>query len=129
MALVLVVDDHPEVVQLLESLLGKARYDTDSAADGVEAVLKVVEGDFDAVLMDVKMPRLDGIDALKIIRAIKPELPVIMFTGGPTKTEVEEAKRSGASDFLVKPVAPQDLVESLRVALLNLSNLNLRRRR
>ena len=127
MALVLVVDDDPEVVQLLQSILGRAGYHTDSALDGVEAVLKEVEGDFDAVLMDVKMPKLDGIDALKIIRATKPDLPVIMFTGGPTQAEKEESERLGASSFLSKPVEVGELVESLKAAFLNLSSLGLRR--
>jgi len=127
MATILVVDDDPEVVKLLQAILSRARYRTESALDGVEAVLKVVRGSFDAVLMDVKMPRLDGIDALKIIRAVNPALPVIMFTGGPTQTEIEESERLGASSFLVKPVSSGELVESLRVALLNLAGLDLPR--
>ena len=127
MALVLVVDDDLEVVKLLQAILSRARYETDSALDGVEAVLKVIKGSFDAVLMDVKMPRLDGIDALKIMRALRPGLPVIMFTGGPTQVEIDESERLGASGFLVKPVSSGELVDSLRVALLNLAGLGLPR--
>jgi len=127
MAVVLVVDDDPDVVQLLQGILAKARYHTESAFDGVEAVLKVTAGGYDAVLMDVRMPKLDGIDALKIIRATKPDLPVIMFTGGPTQAEKEESERLGASSFLSKPVEVGELVESLKAAFLNLSSLGLRR--
>ena len=127
MAVVLVVDDDSELVQLLQSILSRAGYLTDSALDGVEAVLKVIKGRFDAVLMDVKMPRLDGIDALQIMRALNPDLPVIVFTGGPTQAEIEESKRLGATNFLVKPLKNAELVDSLRVALLNLANLGLPR--
>jgi two-component system response regulator AtoC len=125
MAVILVVDDDPDVVQLLRGILNRALYRSDSAFDGVEAVLKVVERDYDAVLMDVKMPKLDGIDALKIIRAVKPNLPVIMFSGGPTQAERGESERLGATGFLAKPVQIEELVESLKVALLNLSSLGL----
>ena len=127
MAAVLIVDDDLEIVQLLQSILSRARYRTGTALDGVEAVLKVIKGDFDAVLMDVKMPKLDGIDALRIIRAIKPNLPVIMFTGGPTQAEIRESERLGASSFLAKPLKSEELVESLKAALLNLSSLGLPR--
>ena len=96
MAVILVVDDDPDVVQLLRGILNRALYRSDSA-----------------------------FDALKIIRAVKPTLPVIMFSGGPTQAERGESERLGATGFLAKPVQIEELVESLKVALLNLSSLGL----
>jgi CheY-like chemotaxis protein len=67
--------------QLPPEELQEAGFIAGTAADGVKAVLQVIGGGWDAVLMDIRMPKLDGINALKIIRRIAPHLPVIMFTG------------------------------------------------
>jgi len=120
----LVVDDDPEVLRFLVTVLGRAGWRTDTAKDGVEAVLKVMRGNYDAVLMDMRMPRLNGTDALRIMREFQPNLPVVMFTGHASEAERYEAVRVGASSCLLKPVRADILQESLRVALLNLSSLD-----
>jgi len=120
----LIVDDDPAVLEFLKRVLDRAGWDTDTASDGVEAVLKVMRGKYDAVLMDIRMPRLDGTDALRIIREFDPNLPVVMFTGHATEAERYEAVRCGAASCLLKPVKIDTLIESLRAALLNLSNLD-----
>ena len=123
----LIVDDEPAVLRFLESVLARAGWSTDTAKDGVEAVLKVMRGKYDAVLMDIRMPRLNGTDALRIIREFEPDLPVVMFTGHASEAERYEVVRCGASRCLLKPVKIDSLIESLRVALLNLSNLDVSR--
>lgn len=120
----LIVDDEPEVLRFLETVLTRAGWRTDTARDGVEAVLKVMRGRYDAVLMDIRMPKLDGTDALRIIREFEPDLPVVMFTGHASAAQRYEAVRHGASSCLLKPVKADVLVESLKAALLNLSNLD-----
>jgi len=123
----LIVDDEPAVLSFLQSVLARAGWRTDTAKDGVEAVLKVMRGKYDAVLMDIRMPRLDGTDALRIIREFEPDLPVVMFTGHASEAERYEVVRCGASRCLLKPVKIDTLIEALRVALLNLSNLDVSR--
>jgi len=121
---ILIVDDDPAVLKFLETVLARAGWRTDAASDGVDAVLKVMRSHYDAILMDIRMPRLDGTDALRIIREFKPDLPVVMFTGHATEAERYEAVRRGASTCLLKPVKINVLLQSLKAALLNLSNLD-----
>jgi len=123
----LIVDDEPQVLKFLQTVLTRAGWLTDTAKDGVEAVLKVMRREYDAVLMDIRMPKLNGTDALRIIREFKPDLPVVMFTGHATEAQRYEAVRGGASDCLLKPVRADVLMGSLEAALLNLSNLDVSR--
>ena len=101
---VLVVDDEEDVAAFLAYQLSSQGYTVSTANDGVEAVLKSADMDLDALLMDIRMPKLDGLNALRIIRRIKPDLPVIMFTGSASNNEMIQATRLGANTCLLKPV-------------------------
>ncbi|MCI0519175.1 MAG: response regulator [Chloroflexi bacterium] len=113
MKIILIVDDEPDVLEFLAGDLELASYKTDKASDGVEAVLKVLNGGYDAVLMDIRMPKLDGIGALRIIRRINAKLPVIMFTGQAGEGDMAETSRLGAFTCLLKPVSVAKLLETL----------------
>lgn len=117
MTRILVVDDESDLVDYLAAELQFTGFQTDTANNGVEAVLKVLDHTPDIILMDVRMPKLDGINALKIIRRIAPELPVLMFTGQAGQGDMYEATRLGAFTCLLKPVAVEDLLSVIRQAL------------
>ena len=101
---VLVVDDDNGHRLMLEALLGKWGYRVQSAANGVQAVEKVREGPFDAVLMDIRMPDMDGITALKGIKSYNPAVPVVLMTAYSAVESAVEALKSGAYDYLIKPL-------------------------
>jgi two-component system response regulator AtoC len=117
MVRILVVDDDREVANYLVNELQTAGWQTGVACDGVEAVLNVLEGDWDAVLMDVRMPKLDGLGALRLIRRLAPHLPVILFTGQANPGDLIESTRQGAFTCLPKPINSDKLLKIIRQAL------------
>ncbi len=117
MTRILIVDDERDLADFLAEELQTAGFSTGTAADGVEAVLQVLDGGWDGVVMDIRMPKLDGIGALKIIKRIVPVLPVIMFTGQAGQGDMAESTRLGAFTCLAKPLNIDKLVDTLRQAL------------
>ncbi len=117
MANILVVDDEPDLRRYLADELRDEGYGTDMAADGVDAVLRVIDGGIDVVLMDIRMPRLDGLNALRILRRLAPSLPVIMFTGQAGQGDMLETARLGALTCLLKPVNVERLKEVVAQAV------------
>ncbi len=117
MPTILVVDDEPDVAQFLADELQDAGYKTGLAHDGVEAVMRVLDGGWDGVVMDIRMPHLDGINALRLLRRIAPHLPVIMFTGQAGQGDMLESTRLGAFTCLAKPIATQKLLDALGKAI------------
>lgn len=101
---VLVVDDDPGHRGMLEALLGRWGLAVTSAEDGKEAVARVCERPFDVVLMDIRMPDMDGITALKEIRKYNPAVPVVLMTAYSAVESAVEAMKSGAVDLLIKPL-------------------------
>jgi two-component system response regulator AtoC len=118
MAHILVVDDERDVVEYLVEELRAAGHATGAAFEGVSAVLQVLDGGWDAVLMDFRMPKLDGLNALRIIRRVAPKLPVIMVTGQAGQGDMAESARLGAVACLLKPFTTEELRRSLQLARL-----------
>ncbi|MEN6604188.1 MAG: response regulator, partial [Bryobacteraceae bacterium] len=116
---ILVVDDDPENRHQLEMMLGCEGYSVESAADGEEALasLEKLDNEVTLVLLDVLMPKLNGIQTLQRIRTTNPSLPVIMLTGVTATSKVVEAMRCGASDYLLKPFSHRDLDSAIQRAL------------
>jgi DNA-binding NarL/FixJ family response regulator len=115
---VLVVDDHPAFRRALTSALRMVK-DIEVAGEaegGVEATRQAVESDADLVLMDLSMPDLNGIEAMRRIHESKPELPVVIFTAHADPGVEKEAREAGASGFLAKGAALDDLVIVLHEA-------------
>jgi CheY-like chemotaxis protein len=82
--------------------------------DGVEAVLKIVENNYDFVLLDIKMPNLDGINALRIIKKIRPHVPIITFSGIAGSGEMASSIKAGAIRCLSKPFSINQLKEEIK---------------
>lgn len=101
---ILIVDDDPVVRSVLSDLLKTVgNYQTDSANDGLEGIKKVKDNDYDIVFTDLTMPRLTGMDFLKEMKKIRPQLPVVVITGQGTLENAVNAMREGAKDFITKP--------------------------
>jgi two-component system response regulator AtoC len=116
---ILVGEDEPEVRSYLEMALKCVGYSVQLAQDGDE-VLSCLRSDgsqFDAVLLDIVMPNRDGLETLHGIREIAPQLPVIMISGASSPLNIVTALKSGATDFLCKPVAHDDLRKAISRAL------------
>jgi DNA-binding NtrC family response regulator len=107
---ILVVDDDSDLRMTVASALSEGQYEVLQAADGEEAVNRVRAGQFDLVLMDVNMPKMSGIEALKEIKAHDPSIMVIMLTAFSNIRDAVEATRLGAYNYLEKPVRSDNLV-------------------
>jgi len=114
---ILLVDDEANLRTVFSDVLKRAGYRVNTVEDGHEAVKEVEENTYNLALVDLRMPRMDGIEVLENIKKRKPELPVIIYTGYGSVTTAVEAMRKGASDYLNKPFSPQELKLSIRKAL------------
>lgn len=103
MATILVVDDAAFMRMRMSKILSEAGYEVIQAENGLDAIEKYRSSKPDAVLMDITMPEMDGLTALKEIRSIDPQAKVAMVTALGQQQIVLEAVKSGAKDFLVKP--------------------------
>jgi two-component system response regulator AtoC len=118
---ILLVEDDIEVRGYIETALKYQGYSVEVAQDGDEALtfFHARQSPIAAVVMDVIMPRKDGLEALKEIRRFNQDVPVIMISGAASPMNVVEAMKSGANDFIVKPVEPNDLRKALKAVLGN----------
>ena len=116
---ILVAEDEHELRVYLEMALRCLGYKAELAQDGNEALecLQSNAGEISAVLLDFIMPNRDGIETLIEIRKLYPDLPVIMISGAPSPLNIVTAMKSGATDFLCKPVTHEDLRKALTRAL------------
>jgi DNA-binding NarL/FixJ family response regulator len=112
---VLVVDDEPLFVQMLEALLGAdPRIEiVGVAGDGGEAVELAVELEPDVTLMDISMPTMDGIEAVRRIRAQRPNACIVMLTGSSAASDVDRSRKAGAVGFLTKDRIHSELIETV----------------
>jgi len=114
MAKILLVDDAAFMRMMVKDTLSKNGYnDTYEAADGQIAVAKYEEIKPDLVIMDITMPNMDGLEALKAIRANDPNAVVVMCSAMGQEAMVIEAIKSGAKDFIVKPFKPERIMKTL----------------
>lgn len=101
---VLVVDDDRRMVKTITDILKVKGYEALEAYTGEEAVKRVKSDGPDCVLMDIRMPGINGVEALKIIRDLSPELPVVLMSAYATDDQITEAKAQGAYTVLTKPI-------------------------
>lgn len=117
---ILIVDDDPSIREVLSTQLGRLHYDTVTAADGEEAVALFKSENPDLVLMDLMMPRLDGLAACQKIRALekrRSRVPILFLTARDTQHDKLSSALSGGDDFVSKPISLQDLREHVEAAL------------
>jgi len=115
-ASILIVDDDKGMGETLLDIMEEIGYDADVAGDGFEAIEKVKNGTFDVVLMDIKMPGMNGVQAFKEIRKILPEVNVVMMTAYAMEDLITEALQEGAYGVLYKPLEVEkvlNVVESV----------------
>lgn len=118
MAKILLVDDASFMRMMIKDALTKNGYsDIYEAADGVEAVSKYTEVKPDLVIMDITMPNMDGLGALKAIKQLDPTANVVMCSAMGQEAMVIEAIKSGAKDFIVKPFKPDRILKTVTTVL------------
>lgn len=113
---VLLVDDEKEFLEALSERMETRGMDVSSATSGEEALRKVEEGSFDAIVLDLQMPGMNGLEVLKVIKARRPEMQIILLTGHATVEKGVEAMKLGAMDFLEKPADLGELTEKIKKA-------------
>jgi two-component system nitrogen regulation response regulator GlnG len=114
---ILVVDDESSVRYSFHRLLKDSEYLIDEAIDGKEVIKKVKDEDYDLVVMDIQMPKMNGLEVLKEIKLLKPKLLVILVTAFGTTDTAIEAMKFGAYDYLLKPFDVLKLKETIKKAL------------
>jgi DNA-binding NtrC family response regulator len=113
---VLIVDDEEDFLQSLSPALRRRKMRISTASGGTEALEKLEKNSFDVVLLDLKMPGMDGLETLQRIKAANPACEVILLTGLPTVATVIQGLKEGAFDYVVKPQDIELLVRKIREA-------------
>ncbi len=110
---ILVVDDEDALRTVLSAELNSEGYEVGTAADGIEAVSELQKMKYDLVLLDIKMPNMNGFEVLKVIKEKHPGTRVIMLTGFADLKNAIESKKLGAEDFVSKPYDLVDLLTTI----------------
>jgi DNA-binding NtrC family response regulator len=108
---VLIVDDEKNIRMTLSQALETLELETDTAVNGEEALNKLEEKHFGLILLDLKMPGMDGMEVLRKVREARPNIKVIIITAHGTIESATEAMKLGAVDFIQKPFAPKEIRE------------------
>jgi len=113
---ILIADDHAIVRQGLKQIVTETpdMVVSGEASNGQELLSKIKENDYDVVVLDITMPGRDGIDVLKQLRSERPELPILMLSIHPEEQYALRALKAGASGYLTKESAPDELVVAIR---------------
>jgi len=114
---ILVVDDEKHIRDSCTKLLIRKRYDAEGAESGAEALEMISNNHYDLVLLDVRMPGMDGIEVLRRAKELKPDILVLILTGHGTIDTANEALELGAAGFIRKPIAIENLADSIDEAL------------
>ncbi len=113
---VLLVDDEVEFTASMQKVLRRRGFDVTVAGDGLKALPLIAREHFDVVLLDIKMPGMDGIQVLQEIKRFSPNLPVILLTGHYSLSEEEDTLQVGAFAYLHKPCPIGELVDLIVAA-------------
>jgi EAL domain-containing protein (putative c-di-GMP-specific phosphodiesterase class I)/ActR/RegA family two-component response regulator len=117
---ILIVDDEDALLRVLAKMLGAAGYDVTTASDGARATELLSEKTFDAIVSDIDMPKMNGIQLLQTVRQYDADVPVVLMTGNPNLDTAVLAVAHGALQYLIKPVNMVDLRKvTLRAVSLN----------
>ncbi len=108
---ILVIDDESALRQSLARILQRAGHQVTTAENAEQGMAFIEAGGYDLVFMDLRMPGMAGMEALKLIHDRYPDLPVVLFTAQPDLSSAVEALRSGATDYLLKPLKPEAILE------------------
>lgn len=114
---ILIVEDERSLREALVELLTKRAFDVETAADGLTAAERGVAGEIDLVLLDLELPRLDGVEVCRRLRMARPALPILVLTARGSEDERVRGLSAGADDYLTKPFGTSELlarIEALR---------------
>lgn len=114
---VLIIDDEPDVCVLFQRLLEPEGYRVITAGDGPEGIEKNEQANPDLIILDLKMPQMDGIATLRRIRAKDEDVPVIILTGYGSAETAREAVDLDVYEYIAKPFRPADIIAAVKEAL------------
>ncbi len=117
MAKILIADDERSIRRTLKEILEFEKFIVDEAGDGLECLSKIKQSEYDVVLLDIKMPNLDGLETLERIQMLNPDLPVIMISGHANIDTAVDAVKKGAFDFISKPPDLNRMLITIRNAM------------
>ena len=119
MAKILIIEDEAAIRRVLTKILSEEskEYQVEEAGDGLEGINKIREEDYDLVLCDIKMPKMDGVEVLEAARKLKPEVPMVMISGHGDLDTAVNTMRLGAFDYISKPPDLNRLLNTVRNAL------------
>jgi DNA-binding response OmpR family regulator len=114
---ILIIDDELTLRQTLARILQRAGYEVTTAEDGEQGLAFLETTNFDLVYLDIRMPGLSGPEMLKLVHGRYPTIPVVLFTAQPDLNSAMEALRNGATDYLVKPLKPDAIIERTKTIM------------
>jgi DNA-binding NtrC family response regulator len=114
---ILVVDDEEVIREGMRRILSAEGYHVDTSATGRTAIENIQDRDFEVVITDLKMPGMDGIELLKAIKILQPDVPVIIITGYSTVDTAVDAMKNGAFDYIAKPFTSDLIIEKVQKAI------------
>ncbi len=119
MSKILIIEDEAAIRRVLTKILSEesGSYLVEEAANGLEGLEKVKATDYDLILCDIKMPRMDGVEVLDAVKKIKPEIPMVMISGHGDMETAIQTMRMGAFDYISKPPDLNRLLNTVRNAL------------
>ena len=119
MSRILIIEDEASIRRVLTKILSEESntYSVEDAEDGIQGLEKIKNNDYDLVLCDIKMPKMDGVELLEAVKKIKPEIPVVMISGHGDMETAIQTMRLGAFDYISKPPDLNRLLNTVRNAL------------
>ena len=119
MSKILVIEDEATIRRVLIKILTEENdaYQVDEAEDGLVGIEKIKKEDYDLVLCDIKMPKMDGVEVLEAVKKLKPEIPMVMISGHGDLDTAVNTMRLGAFDYISKPPDLNRLLNTVRIAL------------
>lgn len=113
---ILLADDEADFTATMKKLLERRGYDVETAPDGAQALRIILRGGVEVVVLDLKMPGLQGIETLREIKRLHPEVAVVILTGHLLKSTEQEGLRLGAFAYLTKPCTLDELIGTIEAA-------------
>ncbi len=119
MSKILIVEDEAAIRRVLVKILSEENdsYEVTEAEDGLAGIERIKKEDFDLILCDIKMPKMDGVEVLEAVKKIKPEIPIVMISGHGDLDTAVNTMRLGAFDYISKPPDLNRLLNTVRIAL------------
>ncbi len=114
---ILVCDDDPRMRDMIVETLASEAFDVDTADRAVDAIQRIMRTSYGALILDLKLPGLGGLDAIAVVKRFDPSLPIIVMTGHASYETEQAARTAGIFYYLVKPFNVDELVAAVRAAL------------